>query len=122
MQLDSKFALAPRGFGRSSFRFFEIFKLGTIPIYVWNDSNQVELEIISNERIAIHKNLTGFYIQGNKLLDTPFLKWYMNEFYSTNLDGKYTIHIIDTDINMLKLNSDEHIKLKEEKAYAVVSN
>lgn len=35
--VDSKFALAPRGYGRSSFRFFEIFKLGTIPIYIWDD-------------------------------------------------------------------------------------
>ena len=34
--LDSKFALAPRGYGRSSFRFFEIFQLGCIPIYVWD--------------------------------------------------------------------------------------
>ena len=83
---------------------------------------QVEIEIISNERIAIHKNMTGFYIQGNKLLDKPFLKWYMAEFYSTNLDSEYTIHLIDTDINMLKLNSNEHVKLKEEKTYAVISN
>ena len=37
--IDSKFALAPRGYGRSSFRFFEIFQLGTIPIYIWNDVN-----------------------------------------------------------------------------------
>lgn len=35
--INSKFALAPRGYGRSSFRFFEIFKLGTIPIYIWDD-------------------------------------------------------------------------------------
>jgi len=35
--INSKFALAPRGYGRSSFRFFEIFKLGSIPIYLWND-------------------------------------------------------------------------------------
>lgn len=35
--LNSKFAFAPRGYGRSSFRFFECFKLGTIPIYLWND-------------------------------------------------------------------------------------
>lgn len=33
----SKFALAPRGYGRGSFRFFECFQLGTIPIYIWND-------------------------------------------------------------------------------------
>ena len=35
--INSKFALAPRGYGRSSFRFFECFQLGTIPIYIWND-------------------------------------------------------------------------------------
>lgn len=35
--IDSKFALAPRGYGRSSFRFFECFKLGTVPVYVWDD-------------------------------------------------------------------------------------
>ena len=35
--LDSKFALAPRGYGRSSFRFFEILQLGCVPIYVWDD-------------------------------------------------------------------------------------
>jgi hypothetical protein len=37
--INSKFALAPRGYGRSSFRFFECFLLGTIPIYIWNDIN-----------------------------------------------------------------------------------
>lgn len=37
MTTDSKFTLAPRGYGRSSFRFFEAFKLGTVPVYVWDD-------------------------------------------------------------------------------------
>jgi len=37
--INSKFALAPRGYGRASFRFFECFQLGTIPIYIWNDIN-----------------------------------------------------------------------------------
>lgn len=37
--VNSKFALAPRGYGRSSFRFFECFQLGTIPVYIWNDVN-----------------------------------------------------------------------------------
>ena len=35
--MDSKFALAPRGYGRGSFRFYECFQLGTIPIYLWDD-------------------------------------------------------------------------------------
>lgn len=35
--VNSKFALAPRGYGRGSFRFYECFQLGTIPIYLWDD-------------------------------------------------------------------------------------
>jgi hypothetical protein len=36
---NSKFTLAPRGYGRSSFRLFETFMLGSIPVYVWDDIN-----------------------------------------------------------------------------------
>jgi hypothetical protein len=35
--LSSKFCLAPRGFGRSSFRFFEAMLLDTVPVYFWDD-------------------------------------------------------------------------------------
>lgn len=35
--LESKFCLAPRGYGRSSFRFFEAIILERIPVYFWND-------------------------------------------------------------------------------------
>jgi len=33
----SKFCLCPRGYGRSSFRFFESMLLDTIPVYLWDD-------------------------------------------------------------------------------------
>jgi hypothetical protein len=35
--LRSKFCLAPRGYGRSSFRFVEAMQLDTIPVYIWDD-------------------------------------------------------------------------------------
>jgi hypothetical protein len=35
--LDSKFCFAPRGYGRSSFRFFEAMLLDCVPVYVWDD-------------------------------------------------------------------------------------
>ena len=52
--IDSKFALAPRGYGRSSFRFFECFLLGTIPIYVWNDKNWLPFQnLIDYKKLCI---------------------------------------------------------------------
>lgn len=35
--VESKFCLAPRGYGRSSFRFFEAILLNVIPVYFWDD-------------------------------------------------------------------------------------
>ena len=55
--INSKFALAPRGYGRGSFRFFECFQLGTIPIYIWNDINWLPFQNIINYNqlcISIH--------------------------------------------------------------------
>jgi hypothetical protein len=60
--LNAKFALAPRGYGKSSFRFFEIFKLGTIPIYVWDDREWLPYKDIldySKICISIHVNDLG---------------------------------------------------------------
>jgi hypothetical protein len=52
--INSKFALAPRGYGRSSFRFFECFQLGTIPIYIWNDIEWLPFkDIIDYGRLCI---------------------------------------------------------------------
>lgn len=54
----SKFALAPRGYGRSSFRFYEIFKLGTIPIYVWNDTEWLPYkDILDYSKFCISINI-----------------------------------------------------------------
>lgn len=57
--VNSKFALAPRGYGRSSFRFFEIFKLGTIPIYIWDDIEWLPYKDVIDYNsicISVHAN------------------------------------------------------------------
>jgi hypothetical protein len=52
--IDSKFALAPRGYGRGSFRFFECFQLGTIPIYIWNDIEWLPFKnVINYDKLCI---------------------------------------------------------------------
>ena len=59
---DSKFALAPRGYGRGSFRFFECFQLGTIPIYLWNDIEWLPFK----NQIDYHKCcISIWFLKGN---------------------------------------------------------
>ena len=57
--LSSKFCLAPRGFGRSSFRFFEAMLLDTVPVYFWDDIEWLPYKDIldySKFSVSIHDN------------------------------------------------------------------
>jgi hypothetical protein len=60
--LNSKFCLAPRGFGRSSFRFFEAMLLDTIPVYFWDDIEWLPYKDIldyTKFSVSIHENDIG---------------------------------------------------------------
>jgi hypothetical protein len=57
MTMRSKFCLAPRGYGRSSFRFFEAMLMDIVPVYFWNDIEWLpykELLDYSKFSISIH--------------------------------------------------------------------
>lgn len=74
----------------------------------------------NNNRIAIHDNLKSFYINGNVLLDKIFLKWYLEEFYGMNLEDNYKIHIIDSNIEMHKIQYDQSITIQaKEQLYSI---
>jgi hypothetical protein len=61
--LNSKFALAPRGYGRGSFRFFECLQLGTIPIYLWNDNEWLPFkDVIDYKRLCISLHISQINI------------------------------------------------------------
>ena len=56
--LNSKYCLAPRGFGRSSFRFFEAMLLDTVPVYFWDDAEWLPYKDIldySKFSVSIHE-------------------------------------------------------------------
>ena len=100
--LNSKFAFAPRGYGRSSFRFFECFKLGTIPIYVWNDINWLPFQ----DQIDYNKCCISLHVSELATLEEKLLSITEND-YMKMWDYDQTIKHFFT----LEGMSDEIIRL-----------
>ena len=100
--LNSKFAFAPRGYGRSSFRFFECFKLGTIPIYVWNDINWLPFQ----DQIDYNKCCISLHVSELATLEEKLLSITEND-YMKMWDYYQTIKHFFT----LEGMSDEIIRL-----------
>ena len=78
---------------------------------------QIELIDKSSENleaIDIHHNLDKFYLKGNKILDTNFLKWYLSYFYKMELPENYELRIFDKDINLFDLGKINYIVITED--------
>jgi len=74
--MNSKFALAPRGYGKSSFRFFEIFHLGTIPVYVWDDKEWLPYkDILDYDKFSISIHVDELDILDEILLNVNEKKY-----------------------------------------------
>lgn len=102
--IDSKFALAPRGYGRGSFRFFECFQLGTIPVYIWNDINWLPFQdVIDYSKLCIYIHISEIHHLIEKLESIDESKYTaMFDYYETikhlfTLDGM-TDKIINDNI------------------------
>ena len=102
--IDSKFALAPRGYGRSSFRFFECFKLGTIPIYVWNDIEWLPFkDQIDYNKCCISMHVSQLHTleqQLRSITEDDYVK--MFEYYNT-IKHFFTLEGMTNEI--IRLNS-----------------
>jgi hypothetical protein len=83
--LHSKFVLSPRGYGRGSFRFFECFQLGSIPIYLWNDEEWLPFKsVIDYNQLCISMHISQIHELEHKLLsidETQYNK--MFDYYTT---------------------------------------
>jgi hypothetical protein len=53
----SRFTLAPRGYGKTSFRMYEALKLGSIPVYVYDDPWLPYTEILDWNKLAVLINI-----------------------------------------------------------------
>ena len=79
----------------------------------------LQVDFIQNDKsIEINDNLQKFYLKDNIILDKVFMKWFMKYFYNITVD-KYTINIIDDNVNMFEIKDDEKIKI-EENGYKII--
>lgn len=71
-------------------------------------------------RVAINENVErdyelelesdNYYIEGNIIFDTPFVKWIIKEKYDESLpESGYTITYLDEDMNESKLNDKDYL-------------
>jgi len=102
---NSKFGLAPRGYGRSSFRFFELLNMGIIPVYVWDDIEWLPYkENIDYNKFCISINISDINKLYDILLSIDENKYniMLDEYNKVkdcfSLDGMYNYIIENVDI------------------------
>ena len=80
--------------------------------FVLIDKPFLQVELEQNEKKKeIHEFLHYFYLKENKILDTEFLKWYMEYWYKIKLADNYKIHIIDHMVNIVTIEKGNYIIL-----------
>jgi len=97
--LNSKFVLAPRGFGRSSFRFFECLKLGSIPIYIWDDKCWLPFQdVIDYNKLCINIRINE--LPRLDIILRSITEEYYNEMieYGKQMTHKFTFEGISEEI------------------------
>ena len=74
---------------------------------------QVELKQ-QGETIEIHKFLKEHYFSSNKILDKDFLEWFLPFYGFKELGEEYELKIIDHNVEMFTLHSNQYILLTKE--------
>jgi hypothetical protein len=104
---ESKFSLAPRGYGRSSFRFFEVLKLGSIPIYIYDDIEWLPYkECVDYRKICVSIHISELEHLNDKLQITEneyiaYMESYNNVKHMFTLDGmnQYIKSCLQSSVN-----------------------
>ncbi|NDA89329.1 MAG: glycosyltransferase [Alphaproteobacteria bacterium] len=103
LTVNSKFSLAPRGYGRSSFRFFEIYKLGSIPVYIWDDIEWLPYkELIDYSKICI-----SIHVSKINELETMLLNVDEEKYNNMWLEYEKIKHMFELDY-MSQYIAEEH--------------
>jgi len=65
------------------------------------------------KKYEIQEHIHNFYFHKNVILDDKFLVWYLKYYYGLELLEEYYLQIIDTNVNLFKLNQNQKIKFVE---------
>mgnify|MGYP006105513451 CR=1 FL=1 len=81
---------------------------------------QVEL-VYGDVKMDIHKYLKDFYVQGNRLFDKDFLKYYLWKYFEEIPfdEIEWKINIIDNNVKMFTLTNEDSILLEDSNQYKV---
>ena len=72
----------------------------------------LQIELISgNEKVDIHEHISKYYVNNNVLFDEEFMNYFMKKWYNMELESDYKINIIDKNIKLLSLESENSILL-----------
>jgi len=90
--------------------------------------NKPFLQVSYNDgekKTDIHLELKPFYIDRSRILDKKFLIWFMLKFFSYDIsDKKYTLSIMDNNVNMFEVTDKDYIILRNDDVnyYEVVAD
>lgn len=117
----SIFCLAPRGYGRNSFRFYEAIQLGSIPIYIYDDHNWLPYKDsidYSTFSIVIHEHdidkLPSILksITNDKIIEMQKTLLDVQHFFTLDYMCEYILHTLE-HINKYKQTYMELIPGKQ---------
>tara|TARA_B110000305_G_C19342604_1_gene589962 strand:- start:566 stop:1126 length:561 start_codon:yes stop_codon:yes gene_type:complete len=78
-----------------------------ISIFISN-VNILSISVIIND-YEYDISISEFNLINNKILDEPFVKWYLNKHYGVLIKDNYKIIVIDNDVNVHKLYNSNYI-------------
>lgn len=85
----------------------DILEINDIRKYISN-SNILSINVVlNNNEYSI--NINEFNLVNNKILDEPFIKWYLNKHYNISDIKAYEIVVIDNDVNIYTLTNNNYM-------------
>lgn len=85
------------------------------PVMTKTEYNFIQVQVeIGGQKYDIDSK--PFMVVGNRLFDRPFTDWVMRFYHdlAINHEEEYSVHIIDQDVNFLKLSPKDFIEVNKD--------